>query len=1675
MKKRILTILVLAVMLVGLLSVCVATADTLYATVTSSNGYGVRLRSGPGKNYDIITKYPVGTVVTVLQHGTGWSQIQVGETIGWMQNDYLIFGQGNPTEPTTYTYNAYVTSENGLRVWLRSAPGGKKIALYSPGTPVAVLSYDSSWCQIAVQGRVGYMMTQFITVQAVDTTPYILTGISVDTLNPQSGDVVVAAIQPDAATASYTWTLKKDGKTTKLSNESSLTVNDSYRGGILTVTATGIGRYSGTVSFSTNVVAEDSWLSAVMLSNALPYVGEVLTASTVPTTADVLYSWRSNGTEVSTDPEYTVQESDIGKLIQVKVTGLGVNQGVASDTAASVVTAMKSLQYITVSNEHPVVGEPLTVTAYPANLDVAFVWYADGEIVSTSNTYTVQIADLGKKLEIRATALEPYSGYADICTARVANTLVHSAKLSTTAPVVGDTIQVYVAPLDSSVTCEWYLDGITKIPGSNTTKLYIKPEYEGHTISALAKGSGVYGGMAGTGESEPVVAYPKVVAVKINNTNPIVGNHLKAEVEFYPSVTDPSKRASLINQMTFLWRVGTTTKSAENTDTYEVIMADVGYPIQVYVVNGPDGAVYNLSSDYTNAVALTKAITGVNIYNATAATDPRVINPEMGHKLVACSDPDYADSEGYVDYLWFIDKTQAGIGETFVIPETYNNGTEDVTTYGKTITVVAVARLPYMGYAVSTTAPVTFLVKPNLEFALPAPVRGNNPTYYTTGTLYIPLPFNLPYANVEAYVEWGSWDGSTFTILPLDESGAFLPNTKYDARLIFELPEGFTYFNANISVNGNKIPEGNVQAFAVCYTDFAATEGNMPINQLYITDIPFPVAGEKAVTRFETTQYSATVNWTKGVRTDRTIENVNDYECMIYLTPKEGYSLNELAENSFIVSTADVTKYSAGSDVVQASFRVNRKLHLETDTATVYLDGTKDRMVLCSATLDGVEAPEVKWSVQGDISQSGTYITSDGLLIVDKNETVGKELTIVADARFDGVDYSASAKVWAEAGSSYEGIKVVFQSAPKSMTIGGKAETIQFKAYAINSDEGVEYSVLPENVTSSDTKIDRNTGVLTVAVDEKADYLTVMARSKEDSTVFAKWEVTVVHKDTKIVEDTLLGYQWKKILITDVPNGTSKEAIEAMLPATVDITTEKETASSASIEWDLSGYDPSKTSEESYNFIGAIKLPANVKNPNSIDLSVSIGVDVLAKGVVKTLVSIDKPASITSVSNGTPLTDIAVPDNVTLNIMTDGTPGTTTAEVVWDLGGVVGYDPAITAASQTFTIKGKVKLSASIENPDDVALETAVTVTVLEYGVTNDLVAIDWSGIGDTVLPNVTNLNELENALASSVSIQTNFGNMLANLSWSFNGFVEEEVHEQTVIATATVNLPVGVTNNNGVELSKTITITIQAQPADVVILGIEPASATLYAGDTDAVFNLNLKNEGAAKATNICLELPENFSTTYVNGSAALIANEEYTIVIHADPSKLLTGSYPIIVTYEGGETSKLVESIELVIIPKLTAIIVAEPAPLVPEGTEVTLHAIVVGGYDIEKYEWETTPENVDSISYVVNSDATIALTVTDTEGHTASTSIGLKVYTEMTAGVSKAPSTPISPKTPVTLSVHASNGSGIYSYLWETGETTQSITVTPGSNASYHVKVTDGITELELSVPIEVIPTV
>ena len=107
-------------------------SENITAYVTSRNGKGVRLRSGPSTAYGVIGLYSVGTQLTILSSGTYWHYVKIGSQRGYMMAEFVT----TKAPGSAADYTAYVTSANGRGVNLRQGPstGYGAIGSYAVGT-----------------------------------------------------------------------------------------------------------------------------------------------------------------------------------------------------------------------------------------------------------------------------------------------------------------------------------------------------------------------------------------------------------------------------------------------------------------------------------------------------------------------------------------------------------------------------------------------------------------------------------------------------------------------------------------------------------------------------------------------------------------------------------------------------------------------------------------------------------------------------------------------------------------------------------------------------------------------------------------------------------------------------------------------------------------------------------------------------------------------------------------------------------------------------------------------------------------------------------------------------------------------------------------------------------------------------------------------------------------------------------------------------------------------------------------------------------------------------------------------------------------------------------------------------------------------------------------------------
>ena len=114
----------------------------------------LNLREGATTESAVIGKYGWGTEVNVLGISGDWSYVEVGGQNGYMFSKYLG-GEG------AIHATAYVKT-NSHNLNQRATPNGDIMGSYPRGTKVTILATDGAWSKVSVDGKTGYMLSQWL-------------------------------------------------------------------------------------------------------------------------------------------------------------------------------------------------------------------------------------------------------------------------------------------------------------------------------------------------------------------------------------------------------------------------------------------------------------------------------------------------------------------------------------------------------------------------------------------------------------------------------------------------------------------------------------------------------------------------------------------------------------------------------------------------------------------------------------------------------------------------------------------------------------------------------------------------------------------------------------------------------------------------------------------------------------------------------------------------------------------------------------------------------------------------------------------------------------------------------------------------------------------------------------------------------------------------------------------------------------------------------------------------------------------------------------------------------------------------------------------------------------------------------------------------------------------------
>ena len=157
-------------------------ATAVTATVSTSNGGGLNLRTYADTNSKVLAVIPNRTQIIVTGRNSVWSEVIYNGISGYVMTGYIDFGASQavstptPTPRPVPTEQVYLTARiatNGSKLNLRSGPsmGDNIITSIDNGTYVTVAEKGASWSLIIAGSYTGWVQSQYLDFLGTAATP----------------------------------------------------------------------------------------------------------------------------------------------------------------------------------------------------------------------------------------------------------------------------------------------------------------------------------------------------------------------------------------------------------------------------------------------------------------------------------------------------------------------------------------------------------------------------------------------------------------------------------------------------------------------------------------------------------------------------------------------------------------------------------------------------------------------------------------------------------------------------------------------------------------------------------------------------------------------------------------------------------------------------------------------------------------------------------------------------------------------------------------------------------------------------------------------------------------------------------------------------------------------------------------------------------------------------------------------------------------------------------------------------------------------------------------------------------------------------------------------------------------------------------------------------------------
>ena len=140
---------------------------------------------------------------------------------------------------------------------------------------------------------------------------------------------------------------------------------------------------------------------------------------------------------------------------------------------------------------------------------------------------------------------------------------------------------------------------------------------------------------------------------------------------------------------------------------------------------------------------------------------------------------------------------------------------------------------------------------------------------------------------------------------------------------------------------------------------------------------------------------------------------------------------------------------------------------------------------------------------------------------------------------------------------------------------------------------------------------------------------------------------------------------------------------------------------------------------------------------------------------------------------------------------------------------------------------------------------------------------------------------------------------------------------------------------------------------------------------------------------------------------------------------------------------------------------------------GSSVLLTAHISKDVINEYWYSDTTLVTSDIASLSVAQSGLYSIVVYNKTCQAVSAPVNVQIINSLTLGINASPSSSVCSGSQATLSANVIGGTGHYTYVWSTGDSSASISVNPTVSSNYYVTVNDGLKSLKDSVALTVLP--